>query len=618
MVNSARRTLFALSLLTLGLGTAWPAAATQPIPVPTAADCAALLTAQLSFKDQGSLNYRYAGGEAAHSKRVEPVLTKATLVPATATVPEYCRVEGSIPTGNATEGTNAVRFGVNLPTGWNGRFVMIGDGGFDGAVSASTVRVPQGYATANSDMGHSNQQFPGATFGFNNRARELDYGFRATHLATVAAKGLIDVYYKRGPRFSYWDGCSTGGRQAAVEAQRFPDDFDGIVAGDLFNNAVEVAMEQIWSSATFFADRNNDGVGFDNNVTQADLDALRDAVLAKCDVLGNDKIKDNVVGNHRLCARVFTPADVDAFGAARGLTAGQIQALKDVYSGPHDSTGRRHWSPGKPHGSEFSWGTFVVPTPANNNFPAQGGFSFELVNFLFFETDPGVPTARRNDPTLLPGPGEYRWLDFNFDTNTPRGRSVHPVTGPWTSHDGGGFMRSILNGSETDLSPFLLHRNAKYLLYHGAADGLIATDNTVDYYEGIVRDTFHGHTRQAQENVRLFLVPGMGHCAGGVRGAAVGWDKLPALVEWVEHGHAPEQIVVTQDAGTTTPDGNERIICPWPLQPTYIGPEGTENTPANWVATNFACRAERRPDNDDHHQPHDGDHDGGFRLPWWR
>ena len=618
MVNPARRILFVLGLLTLGLGTAWPAAATQPTPVPTAADCAALLTAQLSFKDQGSLDYRYAGGVAAHSKRVEPVLTKATLVPATATVPEYCRVEGSIPTGNAAEGTNAVRFGVNLPTGWNGRFVMIGDGGFDGAVSASTVRVPQGYATANSDMGHSSQQFPGATFGFNNRARELDYGFRATHLTTVAAKGLIDVYYKRGPRFSYWDGCSTGGRQAAVEAQRFPDDFDGIVAGDLFNNAVEVAMEQIWSSATFFADRNNDGVGFDNNVTQADLDALRDAVLAKCDVLGNDKIKDNVVGNHRLCARVFTAADVNAFGTARGLTAGQIQALKDVYSGPHDSTGRRHWSPGKPHGSEFSWGSFVVPTPANNNFPAQGGFSFELVNFLFFETDPGVPTARRNDPTLLPGPGEYRWLDFNFDTNTPRGRSVHPVTGPWTSHDGGGFMRSILNGSETDLSPFLVHRNAKYLLYHGAADGLIATDNTVDYYEGIVKDTFHGHTGRAQDNVRLFLVPGMGHCAGGVRGAAVGWDKLPALVEWVEHGHAPEQIVVTQDAGTTTPEGNERIICPWPLQPTYTGPAGTENTPANWVATNFACRAERRPDNDHHHHPHDGDDDGGFRLPWWR
>jgi feruloyl esterase len=590
MVDPVRRAVLVLGILVLNLVVAWPAHA-QSGAAPTAADCAALLTAQLSFKDKGSLDYRYGGRMAAHDKNVEPVLTKAAIVPATATVPEYCRVEGGIPTGNATEGTNIVRFGVNLPTSWNGRFVMIGDGGFDGAVSTSTVRVPQGYATANTDMGHSAQRFPGATFG-NHRGRELDYGFRATHLTAAVAKGLIEVYYKSDPLFSYWDGCSTGGRQAAVEAQRFPDDFDGIVAGDLFNNAVEVAMEQIWSSATFFVDRNNDGVGFDNNVTQADLDALRDAVLAKCDVLGNDKIKDGVVGNHRLCASAFTAADVDALGAARGLTAGQIQALKDVYSGPHDSTGRRHWSPGKPLGSEFSWGTFVVPTLANGNFPAQGGFSFQLVNYLWFQNNPGVPTARPNDPTLLPGPGEYRWLDFDFDKNTPRGGTVHPLTGQWTPNDGGGFKRSILNGSETDLTPFLKRRNAKYLLYHGGADGLIATDNTVDYYERIVRDTFQGHVDRAQENVRLFLVPGMGHCAGGVRGAAVGWDKLPALVDWVENGHAPDQIVVTQDQGTTTPEGNERIICPWPLQPTYIGPDGTENTPANWVAANFACQAE--------------------------
>ena len=613
MFTPARRTVIVLGLLIICLGATWPATAAQP----TAADCAALLTVQLSFKDTGALDYRYAGGIAAHSTNVAPVLTKAVIVPATATVPEYCRVEGGIPTGNAAEGTNTVRFGVNLPTAWNGRFVMIGDGGFDGAVSTSTQRVPDGYATANTDMGHSAQQFPGATFG-TQRARELDYGFRATHLTVIVAKGLIETYYKSGPRFSYWDGCSTGGRQAAVEAQRFPDDFDGIVSGDLFNNAVEVAMEQIWSSATFFLDRNHDGVGFDNNVTQADLDALRDAVLAKCDVLGNDKIKDGVVGNHRLCAHEFTSADVDALGAARGLTPGQIQALKDVYTGPHDSTGRRHWSPGKPLGSELLWGSFVVPTPANKNFPAQGGFSFQLVNYIWFENDPGVPTAVPNDPTLLPGPGQYRWLDFDFDKNTPRGRTVHPVTGPWTPNDGGGFMRSILNGSETDLTPFLVHRNAKYILYHGGADGLIATDNTVDYYENIVRDTFKGHKKQAQENVRLFLVPGMGHCAGGVRGAAVGWDKLPALVDWVEHGVAPEQIVVTQDAGTRTPEGNERIICPWPLQPTYIGREGTENTPANWAATNFACEKEKHHDHGHHHHSNDADDDGGFREPWWK
>ena len=181
-------------------------------------------------------------------------------------------------------------------------------------------------------------------------------------------------------------------------------------------------MEQIWSSAVFFRDVNGDGAGFDNNITQADINALRDAVLAKCDVLDNDRIRDNVVGNPQACAAVFTDADVEALGAARGLTPGQVQAIKDVYRGPHNSAGTR-WHKGKPLGTEFSWGAFVVPTPANNNFPAQGGFSMELANFIWFEHDPGVPTARRTDPSLLPGPGEWRWLDFDFDRNTPTGTS---------------------------------------------------------------------------------------------------------------------------------------------------------------------------------------------------
>jgi len=317
--------------------------------------------------------------------------------------------------------------------------------------------------------------------------------------------------------------------------------------------------------------------------------------------LDNDKIRDNVVGNPLACARVFTSADIDALGAARGLTAGQIRAIKDVYAGPHNSAGHR-WYKGKSLGTEFSWGSFVVPTPANHFFPAQGGFSMEFVNFLWFEHDPGVPTARRNDPSLLPGPGEYRWLDFNFDTNTPTGPTVHSGTGPWTPNDGGGFMRAILNGSETDLTPFLVHRKGKYLLYHGWADGLIGAEPTVDYYHGIVRDTFEGDTARAQENVRLFMVPGMDHCAGGVRGAAVGWDKLAPLVDWVENNKAPDSIVVTQDAGTRTPQGNERIICPWPLQPTYVGVSGggAENNPANWVASNFMCQPEPHHDERDH------------------
>ncbi|HEY9532103.1 MAG TPA: tannase/feruloyl esterase family alpha/beta hydrolase [Burkholderiales bacterium] len=556
-------------------------------------ECAAFMDGRgLAVADEAAGAHGEQGRNRALAASVEPTITSAVWTPAAGSVPDFCRVSGYITTGDAKTGFGRVRFVVNLPSPWNGRFVMIGDGGFDGGVSGSTARLDQGYATANSDMGHNAQEFPGATFGFNNRAREIDYGWRATHVATVAAKGIIQTFYRGAPRYSYWEGCSTGGRQAAVAAQRFPKDYDGIVGGALFNSAIEIAMEQIWSSAVFFRDMNGDGVGFDNNITQADINALRDTVLAKCDVLENDRIRDSVVGNPQACAAVFGDADIEALGTARGLTPGQIQAIKDVYRGPHSSTGMR-WHKGKPLGTEFSWGAFVVPTPANGNFPAQGGFSMELANFLWFEHDPGVPTVRRNDPSLLPEPGEWRWLDFDFDANTPTGRTVNPGTGPWTPNDGGGFMREILNGSDTNLRPFLVQRKGKYLLYHGWADGLIGGEPTVDYYEGIVRDTFGGDAARAQDQVRLFMVPGMGHCSGGIRGAAVGWDKLAPLVDWVENGKAPEQLVVRQDNATRTPEGNERILCPWPLQPTYVGPAGSgaENNPANWVAPNFECRA---------------------------
>src|SRR3954462_11355336 len=557
------------------------------------ATCAALATKSLSIADQDADPHGDADRGKGGPHRLKPTITAATLKAPTATLPEYCRVEGYLITGDEKDGFGKTSFGVNLPTTWNGRFVMIGDGGFDGGVSgltdsSSAGRMKAGYALANTDMGHSGAQYPGATFG-TLRALEIDYGWRGTHVTAVIAKGIMQAYYGAWPTYSYWDGCSTGGRQAAVEAQRFPGDFDGISGGDLFNNAIEIAMEQIWSSAVFFKDVNGDGVGFDNNITQADINALYAAVLAKCDVLGNDVIKDNIVGDPLECKRVFGDADVDALGAARGLKPGQIQAIKDVYRGPHSSSGQR-WYKGKPLGSEFSWGTFVVPTTANGNFPAQGGFSFSLVNYLWFENDPGVPTARPNDPSLLPKPGEYRWLDFNFDTNTPTGKAVNGAKGPWTSNDGGGFMREILNGSQTDLRPFLVKRNAKYIVYHGWADGLIGPEPTLDYFKGIVRDTFKGDLARAQENVRFFGVPGMGHCSGGVPGAANTRDKLPALVQWVEQGTAPESIVVTGRSGTIN---TSRILCPWPLQPTYVGPRGSggENSPTNWQASNFECRA---------------------------
>lgn len=525
--------------------------------------------------------------------QVKPIITSATLIPAEASVPEYCRVEGFVTTGNRNEGFNRVRFGINLPTAWNQRYVQLGDGGHDGSVSESTVYLDRGYATANSDMGHEGNVIF-AAWAFNNRPAEIDYGYRAVHVTAVAAKSIIKKYYGQKPLFSYHVGLSTGGRQGAVAAQRYPRDFDGIAAGALFNNTIEIAMEQVWSSAVFFRDVDGDGVGFDNNITQADVDALRDAVLAECDVLGNDKIRDNVVDNPIQCAQVFTESDIEDFGAARGLTSGQIQAIKDVYAGPHDSTGQHQWYKGKALGSEYRFGAQVVPTPANGFFPGQLGFSKDFVNYLWFEHDPGLPTAQPNDPSLLPQEGEYRWLDFDFDKNTPKGGTTNPETGPWDPNDGGGFMRDLLNGSETDLTPFLIRNDAKYLLFHGWGDGLIPPEPTVDYWQGIVRDTFGSDAVAAGESVRLFMVPGMAHGGGGVTGAAVEWDELAHLADWVENGDAPDRIVVTQDSRTRTPEGNERIICPWPLQPTYVGPTigNAQNDPVNWLASNFECRVQ--------------------------
>jgi feruloyl esterase len=151
-------------------------------------------------------------------------------------------------------------------------------------------------------------------------------------------------------------------------------------------------------------------------------------------------------------------------------------------------------------------------------------------------------------------------------------------------------MREILNGSETDLTPFLVDNGGKYLLYHGWADPLIPGEPTVDYYEGIVADTFGGDAEAAGENVRLFMVPGMGHCSDAGLGSASEWDTLAPIIEWVENGTPPESIVATH----TNSDGvvdNERILCPWPLQPTYVGPmeDDAQNDPANWVASNFEC-----------------------------
>jgi len=558
-----------------------------------------LLSLTVFLATSGTSRSEYSATETEHDMtleqlRCEALLDHSALAIYDARLTEtihgrFCKLQGM---------TGQIRYVVvmPLPSRWNGRFLMNGDGGHDGDIDIPMDAVMRGFVVANTDLGHSAVANPGSTFAFNNRQAEIDYGYRAVHAAVLAAKNLVIQYYGSPADHSYFDGCSTGGRQAAVEAQRYPDDFDGIIGGALFNNAVEIAMEQVWSSALFMRDVDGDGQGYDNLISPSQIDALRDLVLDRCDVLGNDKISDGMVNNPLACAEVLSEEDIDTFGQEHQLSLGQIQAIKDVYRGPHDASNQNHWYPGKPLGTEYSWKYWIVPTPGqfpegNGMAPWQAGYAATFMNYLWFEHDPGVPTDYPLDPELLPEKGEYRWLDFDFDQNTPTGKTGNPIVGPWTSHDGGAFMRDILNGSKTNLTEFLVRNNAKYLLYHGWGDGLISGAPTVSYYEGIVEETFNGNLTVAQNNARLFMVPGMGHCGDDFEmGSANQWDRLDVIINWVENGQAPDSIVVSHTNNLDRVD-NERIICPWPLQPTYIGPmNGAQNDPVNWIAANFECQ----------------------------
>jgi feruloyl esterase len=471
----------------------------------------------------------------------DTTLTSAQLVASTATVPEFCKVLGVI----SPVPDSRIRFVVNLPTQWNGRFVHIGDGGYDGTVSTSTERLAQGYATTNSDMGYdaATTKPTAGAFAFNNRVAEIDYGYRAVHETTRAAKRIIRSYYGAPIVYSYFDGCSTGGREGLMEAQRYPFDFDGIVAGAPAHDLTGLAIEQNWSLQQLF--RNN----FANNIV-GKTQLLADAVKDKCDAI--DGLKDGLIDDPRRCD--FDPASLrckPGQDPASCLTEGQVGAVRSIYQGPRNSSGFSYR--GKPAGSEFWWSLWIVPNPlppaqgGNNNAPAQGGFTFDFMNYLFFRDDPGP---------------SFDWQNFDFETD-PAKR---------------GFMSRILNATDEDLTPFRA-KGGKLILYHGWADGLIPPFRTVEYYRDVVKR--ERSLERTKSFARLFMVPGMDHC-GFVPGGLRAWDRLAPLIAWVEQGIAPAQIVATETDGTGKPL-RTRPLCPYPQVARWTGAGSPDE------GTNFQC-----------------------------
>jgi feruloyl esterase len=449
----------------------------------------------------------------------------AASVEASQQVPAHCRVAGQI--------MPQVGFEVHLPPDWNGRFVMYGNGGYAGESLDSPQRNGQygralrrGFAVAATDTGHSGIAEPGATFAAD-RQKLLDYAFRSLHVTAETAKILMRAYYGTAPTKSYFEGCSTGGRQALILAQRFPNDFDGITVGAPVLNFTGTMLHYVKMEQS-------------GKLPAAKLPTLTAKVIEACDA--KDGLKDGLIDDPRRCD--FQPArDLPRCedGADRPdcFTAAQIARLDAQYSDTK-SNGKKIF-PGWPVGSEGGWDPWSVhdggPTLARS-------FSEGFFRYL-------VPV--KPDP-------QYDIAQFNFDRELAKLDNIH----------------RILDATDTDLSGFQ-KRGGKLLMYFGWADPALNPMMGVEYYEAVVEQMGAG----TKDFFRLFMAPGMYHCGGGPGPNA--FDTLSALSGWVEQGKAPDSLLATRaDAGKVV---RTRPLCPYPQVAKYKGTGSIDD------AANFTCVA---------------------------
>ena len=415
-------------------------------------------------------------------------ITASTVVPAQGAVPSYCRVEAYIAPQVGYEG--------HLPLdNWNGKFVFQGCGAMCGSLqglSSCPAALAQGYACATTDMGHRAPSQDGK-WAYQNPVAEIDVGHRATHVATVAGKAIAENFYGADIKRSYFQGCSTGGRQALVEANRYPLDYDGILGGaPVLYSPMGPPLQLFWDVTA--------NIGPDGKpiLDPAKLPILAKAVMNACDA--TDGLKDGTIGDPRACK--FDPAALkcSAGQSSECLTSSEIDVVRKLYEGPRTSKGLLKRVGGQPFGTELSWAGFI----AGRN-SANYNWANENLRYLAFPLDPG--------------PG-YDVSQFDWDRDPQR------------------LSYSHMTAANPDLELFA-ENGGKLILFHGWADPAIPATVTIGYYEQLTR-TMRG-PKATKDFARLFLLPGMGHCRGG--GGATYVDMLAELDAWVEGGKAPDQLM---------------------------------------------------------------------------
>jgi len=468
-------------------------------------------------------------------------ITAAAMVEAAERVPAHCLIDGY-----SESPSNRVNFRLGLPMRWNGKFYFQGIGGLGGTIGSLNAGLSRGYAAASTDTGHEASD---PNWG-QNRAKEIDYGHRGTHVATVATKALAASAYGKPLQQAYFNGCSNGGRQALMEVQRYPEDFTGIIAGDpAMGTPMQVGRALVYQHML---------ASIENYLAAEKVELISKASLAECDA--RDGLADGLITDPRQCR--FTPELLKCSGAdgPSCLTAGQVETAKQIYS-PVKLRNGEVYTPGFPVGHEgerSGWRTWisgpVAPTEqkdgslayAGNDLPAGYRLSEQNMRFLALDGDE---------------PG-FTWRTLQFPGDLPRLKT----------------MTEILSPLDPDLRPFK-KRGGKLIMYHGWADPAISAYGTLAYHDKVTKAV--GGPREAETFLRTYFVPGMHHCSGGP--GPNSFDMLPALEDWVERGTAPGRVIATHAV-----DGKvdrSRPLCPHPQVARYTG-SGDIND-----AASFRCEA---------------------------
>jgi feruloyl esterase len=438
-----------------------------------------------------------------------------------ADLPAFCRVALTITPSRDSD----IKVETWLPlSGWNGKFQEVGNGGWNGDIQygALAEALRRGYATASTDTGHVGGS---ASFALGHPEKVIDFGYRAIHETALQSKAVVAALYGAAPRLSYFTGCSGGGRQAFAEAQRFPEDFEGIIAGAPGYDRTGESFQLVSAAQAMLRDPAG-------RIPPEKFSVLHQAALDACDA--RDGVKDGIINDPTRCK--FDPAVTQCKGAdgPNCLTPAQVETAKKFYAPLNDPKTGEEVFPGFEPGSELRWGGLV------------GGplvMADDLFKYVVFQ-----------DPNW-----DYMTLDV--------GRNL-------------ALARKIDNGVISPTSPNLkafVGRGGKLLIYHGWGDQNVAPLSSVQYYEKLVAAL---GKKQVDDSVRLYMVPGMGHCGGG-EGPNV-FDTLTALEQWREHGAAPKEIIASQI--TKGGVSRTRPLCPYPQVARYKGTGSTDR------AENFVCR----------------------------